>query len=341
MWKSVTAINTVKTEKMATNTEMASVISLNVHDEIDEIVQSEKVSSNQSSIMLSVEKNENGDTLVEYSEESSNSVAVDQEYEYCSDDNDNSNHNEDVENHVVGEDGQEEDEAEDDEIEVEDKEEDSGYEVEDETVRQADFSYYDQLIPSSSSASSGLENLFSDPNDPEYLTLLTRLQEADDDIMVRDCLLDSYFQFKEQQKREEKLQSILQQYQHSQALASIQQQIEKEKVLKLQEEDKQQRFNMIKGLDCWITRNLRLFPVNSPEDMMLSDSKDQQKNLEKEGFLRLKQELSCFVESKRLLSYDSYCFCFSHVSHIGEKHNSLLDEITNFPIEEDNDYQYE
>jgi hypothetical protein len=296
LWNSVTAINTVKTDEMQNNIEkdISSVFDNNGNADDMDI-------SDFSSAKMDVENEESGGSVETYDE--------DHEYEYHSDDDDDdgilNNDDEGVRE------------------EVNQSEED---------IREADISYSDQLIPSSSHT---LENLFSDPNDPEYLALLTRLQDVEDDVMIRDSILDSYFTFREQQKREENLQSVLQQYKHFQALAFIQQQMEKEKTLRLQAEEKARRLQMIKGLDCWITRNLRLFST------VVDAADDKNSNTEKENFLCLKKELACFVEKKQLLSYDSYCFCFSHISHIGDKHSSLLDEITDFPVEEDNDYRYE
>jgi hypothetical protein len=300
LWNSVTAINTVKTDEMQNNIEKDISSSFDNNGNADD----EDI-SDFSSAKMDVENEESGGSVETYDE--------DYEYEYHSDVKDDDDDGDGVLNN--DHEGVKE--------EVNQSEED---------IREADVSYSDQLIPSYSHT---LENLFSDPKDPEYLALLTRLQDVEDDVMIRDSILDSYFSFKEQQKREENLQSVLQQYQHFQALASIQQQLEKEKTHRLQEEEKVRRFQMIKSLDCWITRNLRLFST------VVDAADDKSSNTEKESFLCLKKELASFVEKKQLLSYDSYCFCFSHISHIGEKHSSLLDEITDFPVEEDNDYRYE
>jgi hypothetical protein len=183
-------------------------------------------------------------------------------------------------------------------------------EEEEEAVRLPDTSYFAQLI----SANGGT---FSESDS----VLLAQLQAAEDDLMI-DTILDSYFLKKEEEKREFKFQVALNDFQQEQALKKIAQEMEKNKIEECQNKERKSREQQLQAILTWLKRNLRF----------LHQEKD------KEEYEKVRKELEGFVDRKHFISFECYEFLNEKT---GCKYQSVLDEITDFPADEDDNYVYD
>jgi hypothetical protein len=183
-------------------------------------------------------------------------------------------------------------------------------EEEEEAIRLPDTSYFAQLI----SANGGT---FSESDS----VLLAQLQAADDDLMI-DTILDSYFLKKEEEKREFKFQLALNDFQQEQALQKIALEMEKNKIEECQSKEKKSREQQLQAVLTWLKRNIRF----------LHQEKD------KEDYEKIRKELEGFVDRKHFISFECYEFLNEKT---GGKYQSILDEITDFPADEDDNYVYD
>lgn len=181
-------------------------------------------------------------------------------------------------------------------------------EEDNENIRIADPQYYDQLIPSAM-------------QDPEYARILNRIQYMDDDEAVMECLA-SYEESKVIKQREEKYNLTLMQLQHEQALQAIKEQTENEKIRNLLQQEKDNRRKNVQNILMWLARN-KSFLSDSSKGTIHS--------------LAL-QQVERYIEKKQFLSYEVYEFIQEGTK---EKFSAVLEEITDFPSEEDEEYTYD
>lgn len=177
-----------------------------------------------------------------------------------------------------------------------------------ENVREADQSFHDQMIPSAM-------------QDPEYAALLERIQYMENDEDIMECLA-SYEQQKQLKQREEKYNQSLIQLKHEQALQSIREKIEMEKTRKLVQQDKDNRRKQVQSVLMWLARNKTL-------------NRDE---LKLELHSNACNQMERFIEKKQFLDYEIYEYIQEETK---DKFSSILDEITNFPAEEDEEYEYD
>jgi len=181
-------------------------------------------------------------------------------------------------------------------------------EEDNENIRIADPQYYDQLIPSAM-------------QDPEYARILNRIQYMDDDEAVMECLA-SYEESKVIKQREEKYNLTLLQLQHEQALQAIKEQTESEKIRNLLQQEKDNRRKKVQNILMWLARN---------KSFLSDSSKGTTHSL-------ALQQMERYIEKKKFLSYEIYEFIQEGTK---EKFSAILEEITDFPSEEDEEYTYD
>lgn len=166
----------------------------------------------------------------------------------------------------------------------------------------------------------------------DYLLTLQRIEQsgaADDPFMI-DELLDSFYQQQQAKAIEAKLTMALTDFQHQETLKTIAKEMELQKIHDFQEQAKESRRQSLQGINTILQRNLRFCQNNSQEKSILE---------------KIRQELEGWIEDKTaLISYESYEYLMETMGLKktgGGKFQNILEEITEFPMEEDEEYNYD